>query len=756
MLRSALCENGDPDPSDSLIGGEIELSPASGVTLKSYWSAECGMDVERDGVTSTVTHDNDFYSGDSEKDCGQCWEGGNSSVLLIYSDFPNPTCPQKYQGDSEEAILKAAKEGDVHCIEFYQTECPERLLTVDGVGRNVLHIACWNGHLVLIRFLTCVLGSGVWATDDQHWSALHYACDSIHPQLDIVRYLVEEVKLDPRQETLQGNTPIVLAMFRKHSTIVSYLINIMDSLDPEGQRPALMIRKQNDIYPSLQHDDYANGDRDMSKLGQRPALVVRKQNDIYHSLQHKDYPNGDRDMSKLENRLFTFTMGPGSWPRAHPTERQLAEQGFMYLGQEGRVMCFCCKALVSKWNAGVDPLIAHYQANSSCQFLIGNFQVQLDHLLAQQVSHLYPQYSSNSIRLHSFLNWPNSSIVSSYKLASVGFYYLKKGFRVQCFSCGLIHEDWQRGDIPMEVHKKFSPTCQFIRDLEPRISPGASSLAQPRPRVAVSTPNPDYEKEENRVKSFKLLPKDFPVSRDQCAKAGLFFLRKPDVMQCFKCTAIVRNWVNGDIAVEKHREVSPDCKFLKEFFPTKLSQGAKEYVSIDPSSLPEPLYTREDLEKMAAVPSSQLHPLLAGLDSLSVQHLQPMPSPRNTSQQAVLSHISSTQLQKQCSKQPQPSKQLQPSEQGSSSSLHSSKLIPTRPSSISHKIEVSAMHPKDPYSQRGHKAPHGATASHPSATTSQIIAGPSSVRLSRFHSSLYVVCMHVVTIHIFLRVIILV
>lgn len=542
--------------------------------------------------------------GDHERDCGKCVESGSSSILVINSNvFGDPSCPQKTQAGSS-VVHKAIKEGDLDSIKYYHNTTPGILDCVDHLGRNAFHLACWYGQFLVTIFLSNVLGVNVDATDNNGWSALHYACDCIHPQLAIVKHLVEKLYLNPRQENENGNVPIVLAKHRRHTGIIKYLVDAMKQLkptDPKDQRPVLFVR-----------------DRD--------------NDNSYPSLQHAEHPNGDRNMSKLENRLFTFTMGPGSWPRAHPTERKLAEQGFIYLGVEERVMCFCCKALVHYWDDGVDPLIKHYRKNSSCQFLLGNFRIQLDRLLSQQrIQHFNPRYSNNSARLHSFQDWTYSSIVSSYKLASVGFYCLGRGSKVQCFSCGLIHERWLRGDIPMEVHKRLNPTCPFIRSLKPQVpvSPlPSNTLEHSAQSIPTTIQKPNYDNVEIRLKSFKLLSKDFPISPQDCADAGLFFIRKPDVMQCFKCDVIVSGWVAGDVAVEKHREVSPECKFLREFFPTKLDLKDKEYDSattIDPSTLPEPLFTREDLEQMATKDHDAYDPI-PGMSNISLAHSDHTPS----------------------------------------------------------------------------------------------------------------------------------
>ena len=75
-------------------------------------------------------------------------------------------------------------------------------------------------------------------------------------------------------------------------------------------------------------------------------------------------------------------------------------------------------------------------------------------------------------------------------------------------------------------------------------------------------------------------------------------------MKCFSCGVILRDWINGDIPEEKHREINPRCTFLLEAFPSKLigvGEEREEGGDIDPSTLPEPEFDEEDLERMSMV-----------------------------------------------------------------------------------------------------------------------------------------------------------
>uniref|UniRef100_A0A8V5GGW1 Uncharacterized protein n=1 Tax=Melopsittacus undulatus TaxID=13146 RepID=A0A8V5GGW1_MELUD len=66
-------------------------------------------------------------------------------------------------------------------------------------------------------------------------------------------------------------------------------------------------------------------------------------------------------------------------------------------------------------------------------------------------------------RLRTFRQWPADSPVSPQDLARAGFYYLGPGDEVRCFCCSGILKDWVPGDCPVAEHRKYFPSCKFIR-----------------------------------------------------------------------------------------------------------------------------------------------------------------------------------------------------------------------------------------------------------------------------------------------------
>ena len=358
--------------------------------------------------------------------------------------------------------------------------------------------------------------------------------------------------------------------------------------------------------------------------GDKQGIVRDKNGEVLLIVDHKngitvfkDGPRGKGNAREFSVRLATFRRMPQLWQRTNPSAETLARVGFMYLGQEDRVHCFSCGVIVSNWDRK-DPLHEHFTKNPRCNFLRENFAAQVQQFEREYLSERYnDKYANSSARLQSFETWPLGYIATSYQLASVGFFYTRVGTKVQCFSCGLSYEEWKRGDIPLIVHRKLSPLCKFLNTLISKGVPTPTPITGPLPpfpplqseasgyslppkptgvryhevhlhKDKAST-KPDWANEQVRQKSFKHMSSEVPVSSEECAKAGLYFIRQPDVMRCFCCDVVLQEWIDGDIPVERHREATPHCKFLLEFFPTKLEKQSFDD-GFDPSTLPEPIY----------------------------------------------------------------------------------------------------------------------------------------------------------------------
>uniref|UniRef100_A0A3Q4B4A0 E3 ubiquitin-protein ligase XIAP n=1 Tax=Mola mola TaxID=94237 RepID=A0A3Q4B4A0_MOLML len=80
----------------------------------------------------------------------------------------------------------------------------------------------------------------------------------------------------------------------------------------------------------------------------------------------------------------------------------------------------------------------------------------------------------------------------------------------------------------------------------------------------------DFSMMTNRRASFRDSNLVQQVSAERLAQAGFYFIGPPDRVRCFSCQKTVENWHTGDTPVERHKEVSPSCKFLSCNYRTSL------------------------------------------------------------------------------------------------------------------------------------------------------------------------------------------
>ncbi|XP_028316309.1 E3 ubiquitin-protein ligase XIAP [Gouania willdenowi] len=73
----------------------------------------------------------------------------------------------------------------------------------------------------------------------------------------------------------------------------------------------------------------------------------------------------------------------------------------------------------------------------------------------------------------------------------------------------------------------------------------------------------DFSRLSDRLYSFNgsRLAQEVPPAK--LARAGFYYTGDADRVRCFSCRTIVENWCAGDSPVERHKEVSPSCTFLR-------------------------------------------------------------------------------------------------------------------------------------------------------------------------------------------------
>ncbi|KAK6177374.1 hypothetical protein SNE40_015487 [Patella caerulea] len=169
-------------------------------------------------------------------------------------------------------------------------------------------------------------------------------------------------------------------------------------------------------------------------------------------------------------RMDTFT----SWPHALPTPQSLCSVGFYYTGYHNgdEVRCSYCLRAVKNWSRTRIPFMEHYCAEQECPF-VQKFREVVSTLPSMMDYSVHnPYYSQLINRERSFAGKesifiPNTCTLA---LAKAGFYYQGPGDIVHCFCCHIELKNWERHDIPLGEHYKWSPDCLFLYTLLRKIS----------------------------------------------------------------------------------------------------------------------------------------------------------------------------------------------------------------------------------------------------------------------------------------------
>uniref|UniRef100_A0A2K6UCX8 Baculoviral IAP repeat containing 3 n=1 Tax=Saimiri boliviensis boliviensis TaxID=39432 RepID=A0A2K6UCX8_SAIBB len=226
----------------------------------------------------------------------------------------------------------------------------------------------------------------------------------------------------------------------------------------------------------------------------------------------------------------------------------------------------------------------------------------LSHLMkSANMFELKYDFSCELYRMSTFSTFPTGVPVSERSLARAGFYYTGVNDKVKCFCCGLMLDNWKRGDSPIEKHKKLYPSCRFVQSLnsvnnleatsQPTFpSSGTNSTRSLLPgtensayiigsyssfpsNLLNSRANQDFSalmgssyhcamnNEKARLLTFQTWPLTF-LSPADLAKAGFYYVGPGDRVACFACGGKLSNWEPKDDAMSEHLRHFPKCPFI--------------------------------------------------------------------------------------------------------------------------------------------------------------------------------------------------
>ncbi|XP_077197644.1 baculoviral IAP repeat-containing protein 2 isoform X2 [Paroedura picta] len=213
-------------------------------------------------------------------------------------------------------------------------------------------------------------------------------------------------------------------------------------------------------------------------------------------------------------------------------------------------------------------------------------------------------------RISTFSTFPLNVPVSERSLARAGFYYTGLKDKVKCFSCGLMLDNWKKGDSAVDKHKQFYPSCSLVQSLASANSLSSSFHSAFSPPVTSMGAKMDVERktpsldqggyfsgryssfpqdpvtsravedlscfrpksfnrsmktEEARRRTFQGWPLTF-LAPSELAKAGFYYIGHADRVACFACGGQLGNWDPEDNAMSEHQRHFPNCPFVKNLY----------------------------------------------------------------------------------------------------------------------------------------------------------------------------------------------
>lgn len=240
----------------------------------------------------------------------------------------------------------------------------------------------------------------------------------------------------------------------------------------------------------------------------------------------------------------------------------LAENGFYYNHADGNLICYKCGKQITPYQWKIRGRATFPQHAGDCPILGYH-------------------YSSNNNRQDSFHHHrrPTSLTEEAQHLAQAGFYYSEDSDELICHEHGCrIDRNTVTDEDAKQLHKKNFPFCPFVRrgfrerthrndDDDEQYSwsftPALllADILGLLPRII----RDDDRKKKKRLHTFQEhhWPLNAPVTSEDLARSGFFFLGTSDSVRCEFCHITIQHWQHGDNAMERHRRESPNCPFVE-------------------------------------------------------------------------------------------------------------------------------------------------------------------------------------------------
>ncbi|XP_060241609.1 baculoviral IAP repeat-containing protein 1b-like isoform X2 [Meriones unguiculatus] len=186
------------------------------------------------------------------------------------------------------------------------------------------------------------------------------------------------------------------------------------------------------------------------------------------------------------------------------------------------------------------------------------------------------QMRSEARRLKTFVIYESFKSWTPQDMAAAGFYHTGVKLGVQCFCCSLILFSTRLKNLPIEIHKKLRPECEFLLGKDVG-NIGKYDIRVKSPEKTLRSGKAQLKQEEEaRLESFEKWPfYAHGTSPRGLSAAGFVFTGERDTVQCFSCGGCLGNWEEGDDPWKEHAKWFPKCEFLQS---EKSSEEIAQYI----------------------------------------------------------------------------------------------------------------------------------------------------------------------------------
>ncbi|XP_013407019.1 inhibitor of apoptosis protein-like [Lingula anatina] len=216
-------------------------------------------------------------------------------------------------------------------------------------------------------------------------------------------------------------------------------------------------------------------------------------------------------------RLGTFV----NWPADNPLRAaDLAEAGFIHMGQGDMVKCVYCGVMIRNFEPGDTAMGEHSRYSQECPFVLKKLRSERQRENFRQI------YSTQSES-------------SGYGTGSAGSTGRSVATETSAATSGFVTGTTLQSRWPSSVLEN-------------------SPIVNEKPR------HPEFSTIQRRLATYNNWPSDKTQRPDMLSHAGFFYAGFNDIVKCFFCNGRLENWEPGDEPWTEHARWFPKCGYVKQ------------------------------------------------------------------------------------------------------------------------------------------------------------------------------------------------